>query len=300
MHVQHQLTNRRLSNTNSQISIGLGSNSLSPNKHGEPSSSYTNGSVNTTTGSNNNLTHKSASNITPASYPLGRPANSINTSNNRTMGMNPQSSNGFSDLSSTSNNSRDSRISPGVIVGQMMGQHSGNGIDCLNPTLLGKYVDKESSAQAANPLSRWPLLAGDSSGVGGGGGDLGMQQNGSGQVITSGNGSGVNAQKNLALGDGAQSLPSLKDSGLLDSWGSSRAAVDTPNQASNGSPQQQQSKQQQLLATLQKTATLGSSISMALPSTAHYTQMHNQDVPDLRPTTLGMPVGMSWLANESR
>ena len=180
----------------------------------------------------------------------------------------------------------------------MMGQHSGNGNDCLNPTLLGK----ESSAQAVNPLSLWPLLADDSSGIGGAG-DSVMQQNGTGQVITgvsvSGSGSGVNAQRNLALGDGAQSLPSLKDSGLLDSWGSSRAAAET-SKASNGSPQQQQSKQQQLLTTLQKTTTLGSSISMALPSTAHYTSVHNQDVPDLRPTTLGMPVGMSWLANESR
>jgi hypothetical protein len=293
MQVQHQLTNRRLSNANSQISIGLSSNSRSPNKHGEPSPSYTN-SANIT--SNNNLSHKS---VTPTSYPLGRPANSINSSSNRT--MNPQSSNSFSDLSSTSNSSRDSRISPGVVVGQMMGQHSGNGNDCLNPTLLGKYADKESSALAVNPLSRWPLLASDSSGVGGAA-DSGMQQNGIGQVITGGseNGSGVNAQRNLALGDGAQSLPSLKDSGLLDSWGSSRDAVDSPKLASNGSPQQQQSKQQQLLTTLQKTTTLGSSISMALPSTAHYTPMHNQDVPDLRPTTLGMPVGMSWLANESR
>lgn len=298
MHVQHQLTNRRLSNTNSQISIGLGSNSRSPNKHGEPSSSYTNGSANIT--SNNNLSHKS--NVTPTPYPLGRPANSINSSNNRTMGMNPQSSNGFSDLSSTSNSSRDSRISPGVVVVPMIGQQSGNGNDCLNPTLLGKYVDKESSAQAVNSLSRWPLLAGDSSGVGVGAGDSVMQQNGIGQVITggSGNGNSVNAQRNLALGDGAQSLPSLKDSGLLDSWGSSRAAVDTPKQASIGSPQQQQSKQQQLLTTLQNTTTLSSSISMALPSTAHYTPVHGQDVSDLRPTTLGMPVGMSWLANESR
>ena len=304
MHVQHQLTNRRLSNTNTQISIGLGSNSRSPNKHGEPSSSYTNGSANIT--SNNNLSHQSASNVTPTSYPLGRPANPINSSNNRTMGMNPSSNNGFPDPSGTSNSNRDSRISLTAPVGQMMG-HSGNGNDCLNPTLLGKYVDKEPNAQAVNPLSRWPLLAGDSSGIGSSAGDSGMQQNG--QVITggSGNGSGgngngnVNAQRNLALlGDGAQSLPSLKDSGLLDSWGSSRAAVDTPKQASNGSPQQQQPKQQQSLATLPKTTTL-SSISMALPSTVpHYTPVHNQDVADLRPTTLGMPVGMSWLANESR
>jgi hypothetical protein len=310
MHVQHQVTNRRLSNTNSQISIGLGSNSRSINKLGEPSSSYTNGSANIT--SNNNLSHKSASNVSTTSYPLGRPANSINSSNNRTMGMNPpQSSNGFSDPSTTSNSNRDSRISlttPGVVVGQMTG-HSGNGNDCLNPTLLGKYVDKESSAQAVNPLSRWPLLASDSSGVGGGAGDSGMQQNGIGQVITggSGNGSGgngngsVNAQRNLALGDVAQSLPSLKDSGLLDSWGSSRATVDTPKQATNGSPQQQQQQQPKQQQSLPKTTTPGTSISMALPlTTQHYTPVHNQDVPDLRPTTLGMPVGMSWLANESR
>lgn len=299
MHVQHQLTNRRLSNT--QISIGPGSNSRSPNKHGEPSSSYANGSANIT--SNTNLSHKSASNVTPTSYPLGRPTNPINSSNNRTVGMNPHSGN---DSSSTSNSNKDSRISlttPGVVVGQMMG-HSGNGNDCLNPTLLGKYVDKESNTQAVNPLSRWPLLAGDSSGVGGAG-NSGMQQNGiGGQVITGGsggNGNGnVNAQRNPApLGDGAQSLPSLKDSGLLDSWGSSRAAVDTPKQPSNGPPQQP--KQQPLLTTLPKTTTLGSSISMAVPSAAqHFTPVNNQDVADLRPTTLGMPVGMSWLANESR
>jgi hypothetical protein len=101
---------------------GLGSSSRSPNKDGEPSLSYTNGSANVT--SNNNLSHKSASNVTTTSYRLGRPTNSINSSNNRTMGMNPQSSNGFSDPSSTSNSNRDSRISltsPGVVAGQIAG-----------------------------------------------------------------------------------------------------------------------------------------------------------------------------------
>ena len=231
------------------------------------------------------------------------------------VGMNPHPSGG-PDLSANSN--RDSRISltAPVVVGQMLG-HSGNGNDCLNPTLLGKYVDRESNTQAVNPLSRWSLLSGDLCGVGGTG-DSGMQQNGisdpasesgngngvGGSAVAVGNGNGnVNAQRNLAsLGDGAQSLPSLKDSGLLDSWGSSRATVDSQKQASNGSPQQQQQKQQQSLTALPKTTTLGSSISMALPSTSqHYTPVHHQDVADLRSTTtLGMPVGMSWLANESR
>jgi hypothetical protein len=235
------------------------------------------------------------------------------------MGMNSHSNSG-PDPSSTGNSNRDSRTSltaPGssVVVGQMLG-HGGNGNDCLNPTLLGKHVDREPNTQAVNPLSRWPPLTGDSSGVGGGAGDSGMQQNGidspaggsgngsGGGAVAAGNGNGnVNAQRNLALlGDGPQSLPSLKDSGLLDSWGSSRAAVDTQKQASNGSPQQQQQqKQQQSLTALPKT-TIGTSISMALPSTSqHYTPVHHQDAADLRPTTtLGMPVGMSWLANESR
>ena len=306
-HSQHQLTNRRLSYTNSQISIGLGSNSRSPNNHGELSSSYINGSSNVT--SNNNLSHKSASNVPLTSYPLGRPANSNNSSNIRTTGMNPHPSSG-PDSSSSSN--RDSRVSltatgSSVAVGQILG-HGGDGNDCLNPTLLGKYVDRESSAQAVSSLSRWPLLAGDSGG--GGSGDSGIHQNGIGGTGGSGNVGGaagngninVNAQRNLALlGDGAQSLPSLKDSGLLDSWGSSRVAADTQKQTSNGSPQQQQ-KQQQSLTTLPKATTLGSSISMALPSTSqHYASVHHQDGVDLRPTTtLGMPVGMSWLANESR
>jgi hypothetical protein len=230
--------------------------------------------------------------------------------------MNPHPSSG-SDPSSNNSN-RDSRISltaPGssAVNGQMLG-HNVNGNDSLNPTLLGKYVDRESNAQSVNPLSRWPLLAGGSSG--GGTGDSGIQQNGigdsGGQVITSGSGNGSgalgtgngngNAQRNLALlGDGAQSLPSLKDSGLLDSWGSSRAAADTQKQTPNESSRQQQQKQQQSLTALPKTS-LSSSISMALPSTSqHYTPVHHQDVVDLRPvTTFGMPVGMSWLANESR
>ncbi|KAF8817557.1 hypothetical protein BYT27DRAFT_7237433 [Phlegmacium glaucopus] len=325
----HQLANRRLSdvrNANSQINIGLSNtnpNSRSPHKHGEPSPSYNNGSSNIT--SNNNLSHKSANNLPSTPYPLGRPANSgSNASNNRTIGMNPHTTSGFPDPSGTGNSNRDSRISltaPGSSVVGTMG-HSGNGNDCLNPnaTLLGKYVDREANAQAVNSLSRWPLLAGDSCGVGGGGaGDSGMQQHEfggpGGQVIIGGSGNGsvgvggavvagngnVNAQRNLTLlGDGAQSLPSLKDSGLLESWGSSRAtvAVDTQKQAANGPPQQQQ--QQQSLTVPSRTTTLGSSISAALPSTTQQYALHqHQDVADLRPTTtLGMPVGMSWLANE--
>ena len=205
------------------------------------------------------------------------------------MGMNSHPSNGFPEPSNIGNSNRDPRISlaaPGssVVVGN----------DCLNPTLLGKYVDREPNTQAVSALSRWPLLAGDLSGVAGGAGESGMQQNGlcnpggsGGGAVVAGNGNAnANAQRNLALlGDGAQSLPSLKDSGLLDSWGSSRvtAAVDTQKQASSGSSQQQS------LTVL----------NTALSSTSqHYTQ--HQDVGDLRPTTLGMPVGMSWLANESR
>ena len=226
--------------------------------------------------------------------------------------MKPPPGGGFPDPSSSGNSNRDSRILVtalgSTVAGPMMG-HGGNGNDCLNPTLLGKYVEREGSAQAVNPLSRWPLVAGDSCGVGGAG-DSGMQQDGFGgpdeQVIMggSGNGSGsgsggVATQRTLALlGEGAQSLPSLKDSGLLDSWGSSRAtvSVDTQKQASNGSSQQQQQQQ-----SLPRTTTVGTSINIALPSTSqHYTQVHLEDVVDLRPTTIGMPVGMSWLANESR
>lgn len=237
------------------------------------------------------------------------------------MGMSSLTTSGFPDPSSTGNGSRDSRISltaPGssVVVGPMIG-HSGNGNDCLNPTLLGKYVDREPNTQTTNPLSRWPLLANDSlGGLGGTAGDLGIQQQSvfggpGGQVIVdvnrsgggsvaavNGNGNNANAQRNLTLlGDGAQSLPSLKDSGLLDSWGSrATIAVDTQKQASNGSPQQQQQKQQQSLTVLPRTS---SSISMALPSTSQHYTPHHQDVGDLRSTTtLGMPVGMSWLANE--
>ena len=95
------------------------------------------------------------------------------------------------------------------------------------------------------------------------------------------NGIGGGGQRGhgINIGDGPQSLPSLKASGLLDSWNStvlSHSREVQKGQHGNG--------------TLQRSPPRRS------PPTNSYS---NQET-DVRSTTLGMPVGLQWLANESR
>ncbi|KAF9485498.1 hypothetical protein BDN70DRAFT_847808 [Pholiota conissans] len=107
-----------------------------------------------------------------------------------------------------------------------------------------------------------------------------------------GSGSGTAGQRGFAaIGDGVQSLPSLKASGLLDSWGSASRAVvgasDASQKAAPPPPTQHQRAQPRRMST---------SGSMHLSMLAS-----SSDVAEMRPpTTLGMPVGLQWLANESR
>jgi hypothetical protein len=103
------------------------------------------------------------------------------------------------------------------------------------------------------------------------------QQSSSGSipgVIGGGGAGGLNentGQRNL---DGSQSLPSLKASGLLDSWNSSRMDLQKPQgHSANG--------------------------TQASPKRSPPIPPIYQDA-DMRPSTLGMPVGLQWLANESR
>lgn len=102
------------------------------------------------------------------------------------------------------------------------------------------------------------------------------------------NGSTLGQRGFSSLGDGIQSLPSLKASGLLDSWGSRTA--DLQNQNTGGASQKQHSVTSPL-----RTTPPG---NLNLPP--HHSSLHS-DGPDLRAhTTLAMPVGLQWLANESR
>ncbi|KAF8159676.1 fungal-specific transcription factor domain-containing protein [Crassisporium funariophilum] len=204
---------------------------------------------------------------------------------------------------------------------------------------VGKHVSRSEVSSPAQgggggSHSRWTLMGGDAdsamqNGFGGSGGGMsgpgvtgdthglmlgqiggGFGSGGGGAVGVgaaamngSGNGNGNAGQRSLTLlGDGSHSLPSLKDSGLLESWGSSASrgvgSVDGQKQVSNGTSQQQQ----QSLTSPRRTSPANSLNLPNLPSTSQHHTLHHHhgETSDLRPTTLGMPVGLQWLANESR
>lgn len=98
-------------------------------------------------------------------------------------------------------------------------------------------------------------------------------QNGIKGVSLGGRGGDSGGQRGVGTGgDGSQSLPSLKSSGLLDSWGPSGNAQHTVGHGGNGA---------------QRTS----------PPHAP----HPPHEGDGRSTVLvSMPVGLQWLANESR
>jgi len=106
-----------------------------------------------------------------------------------------------------------------------------------------------------------------------------------------GNASGSLGHRVFAsIGDGNQSLPSLKASGLLDSWGT--ASRDAQKQAPNGASQKQQH-----ISPRRNTPPIGMSLSVIAASQ----HALNADSTELRSsTTIAMPVGLQWLANESR
>ena len=158
----------------------------------------------------------------------------------------------------------------------------------------GTGSGREGNASAQQPHARWSHsaeLIGGSSGEGGsaiqtGGGTSGPGVSGSGKSS-----SGGSSQRTFA--DGNKSLPSLKASGLLDSWGS--ASRDPQKQASNSTAPQQQ----QLLHISPRRNTPPAGMSLSLIAASQHS-LH-ADSTELRPsTTLVMPVGLQWLANESR
>jgi hypothetical protein len=94
-------------------------------------------------------------------------------------------------------------------------------------------------------------------------------------VAGGGGGGGDNVES--ALGDSPQSLPSLKSSGLLD-WSSSRI---------NG-------------GGLPKQLAHGNNSSLPNPNSHSYTQSTHDIDARSTPLVSNMPVGLPWLANESR
>jgi hypothetical protein len=159
---------------------------------------------------------------------------------------------------------------------------------------------------------RWPHMGGGDAVAGGGGygstGGAGMagegkllsgtpSGSGSGAVggVAGAGGGGSAGQRGLAgLGDGIQSLPSLKASGLLDSWGAASRAVGAGGGASDASQKQALNGTPQQHTTPRRTTSTSGNMHLTILAAS-------SDVAELRPaTTLSMPVGLQWLANESR
>jgi hypothetical protein len=99
---------------------------------------------------------------------------------------------------------------------------------------------------------------------------------------------GGSNQRNHGLIDGPQSLPSLKASGLLDSWNSAKdsSAAGTWTTGSHSRADNQLNRH--------------SPPRRSSPSPLPVSSSVPYDSDCSRTATNGMPVGMSWLANESR
>lgn len=262
------------------------------------------------------------------SYPLGRPPNSNSTSgiinSNRSMGTNQQH---LSDTSSGSSgreragqvSSLNSASSSTGSVGTIgPGLKHGNGAEMAGslPQKAGKYdgssggSGREGNGSAQQPHARWShssgeLVGGSSEGAiqtgsysGSGSGTSGpgalgdVKMGGSGPG-GNGMGSASGSSGQRVFTDGSKSLPSLKASGLLDSWGS--ASRDPQKQALNSAaPQHQQPLH---ISPRRNTPPVGMGLSL-MAASQHSLQA---DSTELRPSTnLVMPVGLQWLANESR
>ena len=170
------------------------------------------------------------------------------------------------------------------------------------------HVGPEASVSgyiSDEPSSRYSGTAGGGSWLSGGkNGDDGGELQGSNRRVHGSGAQERSIQKNVQpSGDGVQSLPSLKASGLLDSWGSpwktglievhpnDVGGLQRPlNQVSSASPRR----------TTPPVANLSmltvSSVSQGVSSKPH------SEVNDLRATSTlkAVPVGLPWLAKEPR
>ena len=292
----HQLPHRRLSdvrNSNSQ-NFGLMNNSSSTRHQlAAETPSYSNPT--------NSVMKRSPSHSPPTSYSLGRPSNSNNSNSGSSRDARIQSS-----LNNVAGPSADrDTVGNESSLAQSQGQNN-----------VGKFNNRDSNPGPSH--LRWPP-------AGGGTGDGGIQSSYS--SVASGGGSatsndvsvaslgrllgastaaansstfngtsGTSNQRNTALlNESYQSLPSLKASGLLDSWpgnSSARNAGESQKQNASATAQQPQSLSSQRASL--------SNLNLMLPGQSHHSTLQS-DPADLRPPTLAtMPVGLQWLANESR
>ena len=144
-----------------------------------------------------------------------------------------------------------------------------------------------------------PRYSGAAARVSGGKGDEGGELGGNNRRV---NGSGVQessiARNIQPSSEGIQSLPSLKASGLLDSWGSpwKTGLIETHSNGLQRAPHQVSS------ATPRRTTPPVPNLSLLTVSHPVQRLRARPDATDLRATSTlkAVPVGLPWLAKESR
>ncbi|TFK32774.1 fungal-specific transcription factor domain-containing protein [Crucibulum laeve] len=203
--------------------------------------------------------NRRSSSSSPTSYPLGRSLDELRLHNNNNSNRSPPSHVPHPD------STRD------LLAGSALAGTNGVG-----PTHGHGGSDKYSSYNERSEKENGINGAMAVNGVGhpnGGGASVGAAAG------APGNGSAGQRNHTAGPGDGPQSLPSLKASGLLDSWTSSRAEVQKQQIHGNNGAQR-------------------SSPRRSPPTIPPSHVPHDMDVRSS--ATIGMPVGLQWLANESR
>lgn len=274
-----------------------------------------------------NQLKRSASRSPPTTYGQNsRPPPSVSTNgiNGRAIGMNTHANGTIVELPNASRGNGPISLSNGI--GPSL-THGGTGNDSNRGSVVAKYGNGsrwntgEVTASAAGPGTLYNEnpsgysgsvngMMGDGPGSGTelgrgsaeSGGGSGGNAVGLGVVNgLAGNGSTSGSRNLPSLMDSSgHSLPSLKDSGLLDSWGSPRngGALEAQKQSPNGATLQQQ-QQGVTTSPRRSSPSTGPNITLALPSVQHHT-IHSRVQPDSVDLRQAMPVGLPWLANESR
>ncbi|KAH9479564.1 hypothetical protein JR316_0008159 [Psilocybe cubensis] len=305
-HLHRRISDARHPGSNSQVVLKTTNSNVSRpphHQHSSDSSSYGNDVSST------QIIKRSSSHSPPLSYSLGRQSNAGGHMNRSSTVSTQYSSAGFSEsLNNSSNTDRDVRGQSSANSSGLILLHSPvSGPNSNEPSVPKQGIPEKYHGREVNVNhARWSHSNGETVGSA----DVGKQSAYSGGTKSSGdpggpplpssgtiaggmvNSSAESGQRSFSsLGDGNQSLPSLKASGLLDSWGSSRTS-EPHSQSSSGSSQKPHS------ITSPRRTPPGSSTLSGLITSSH-ASLHSDA--DLRPhTKLAMPVGLQWLANESR
>jgi len=306
-HTQHLHAQSQQQQHNHSISF----NPQLPPPHRRLSDVHNPGTQGTSYDDNNAISHtvKRSSSHSPVSYGLGRPSHLVTNNDDsisvRNLSVSQQ--HGSSSDSSVIGNFNDGKdmkthtpTSNSSNFATSLLEHSGKNEDqppykVQKLGTTGSYGVRDASMHQ----SRWTNIGNDPVRIktddGTRTGYSVSNSNGSSSAIS---GVAIGANKTGVMnfstvsGDGNQSLPSLKASGLLDSWGASRSIADIPK------PKPIASGTHQPLSLLSPRRSSPPISNVNITSTHH--SLRQSDSSDLRPSTLAMPVGMPWLANESR